>query len=743
MRTKKKTRAQFLERVYELAWDIDFVRNNATIEEPGKFVTLTRILQKGETVTACNCQSCGTKYVVNDLYFMYSSNAQPFKCPVCGNIEVVSDKAKQLNKKYRCLLNKTDDGFEFVNFWTYTRFSEGEDWYDNPPEVQIQINNAGVFDNEKGFFMASKSAKQSKVIRRNSFDESNIIYNLKRYTDSNVDTDTCKEMLAKADEVYAAQRKASEEKSEKARQRKADIERENREKIARWEAEEKEKHRLELLNDVRAQYQAKDIDIDANVKYTFLRHLYSTSTDGTDTYLVACAKCGVVKEVSVNANNRDDFSYACDCGNHTSDLFHFNWNDDERHLTTIVFENTNLDENDLLIRVFETKFTLSPTFGFQKTQFERKRIFAGKQIRVYSRRTEDAVFDYDEYYNDCSIYNSDSNSLCQSNEDVVDIIRNSCLKYSGLIDVWGLGAYKYKYSCKIPDFNYLSTWYKKPGVEMVLKSNLSHITDYTIDKFGENLNHGNNLAAVLGIEDGLVKNIVKIDPTYSVMHELNRMYRADNTVTKEIYDEIKAENLSMVLMIDLAANYGIKYSKTLQYLQTVYDHQCIDKDEALSVWSDYLRMANTLGVDLSDKSKKFPTSLRKEHDVAVFAYRAVKVEMDQKAFAKRAEVNKFYEFEHEGLMAIVPTTPQEIIEEANAQRNCLRSYVDRVRKGQTVVVFVRKKDEPEKTFLSAEILDGHLTQLKGFCNSDPRTKEIVEFVKEWSAAKDFKVRCKM
>jgi hypothetical protein len=152
-------------------------------------------------------------------------------------------------------------------------------------------------------------------------------------------------------------------------------------------------------------------------------------------------------------------------------------------------------------------------------------------------------------------------------------------------------------------------------------------------------------------------------------------------------------------------------------------------------------MASRIGVDLTDKAKLFPGSLKKEHDIAVFAYRAVKIEIDQREFAERAKKNKVYEFETKKFVVIIPETPQEVVEEANAQRNCLRSYIERVKNGETVVAFVRTKADPDKTFLSAEIRNGRLIQLKGYCNSDPRTKEIVAFMNEWAEACNIVIAC--
>ena len=69
--------------------------------------------------------------------------------------------------------------------------------------------------------------------------------------------------------------------------------------------------------------------------------------------------------------------------------------------------------------------------------------------------------------------------------------------------------------------------------------------------------------------------------------------------------------------------------------------------------------------------------------------------MDKELFEAQAKTNAVYEYKYKDLIAIVPKTPEDIVEEATRQRNCLRSYVERVKNGQTVVVFIRKKDEPE------------------------------------------------
>jgi hypothetical protein len=273
-----------------------------------------------------------------------------------------------------------------------------------------------------------------------------------------------------------------------------------------------------------------------------------------------------------------------------------------------------------------------------------------------------------------------------------------------------------------------------------MKSNLEHITDWIVND-PRVMNCGSTISEVLGINPGIVKLIMKMDPHPRAMAEFSELYNCDHTITINNYNQIAHEDLSRLTIRNLIERYGLTCDQILRYLQAAYDHQCILKRETLSLWYDYLNMASKVGVNLSDKAKKFPSSLKKEHDIVAFAYRTVQIEMDQKAFAEQAEINAKYEFETDSMVVIIPKTPQAVIEEANAQNNCLRSYVDRVKRGETVVAFVRRKSDPQKTFLSAEIKNGELIQLKGWCNSDPRTPEIIDFTNKWSEARNIAIKC--
>ena len=52
-----------------------------------------------------------------------------------------------------------------------------------------------------------------------------------------------------------------------------------------------------------------------------------------------------------------------------------------------------------------------------------------------------------------------------------------------------------------------------------------------------------------------------------------------------------------------------------------------------------------------------------------------------------------------------------MIEEGNQQHNCVGSYIRSVSEGQCVIFFIRKKDEPHHSFITAECRKNGLGQL--------------------------------
>lgn len=144
---------------------------------------------------------------------------------------------------------------------------------------------------------------------------------------------------------------------------------------------------------------------------------------------------------------------------------------------------------------------------------------------------------------------------------------------------------------------------------------------------------------------------------------------------------------------------------------------------------DYWNMQKTLGANMTEKKVLFPDNLSKAHDDAVAEYNKRKDEMMIKGFRIAAEkITKQFSFSAGGIMIVVPQTADDLTKEGKTLSHCVRSYAERVARGETVILFVRKVEEPEKPYFTMEVKDGKIIQLRGKNNCAPK-EDVRKFEK--------------
>ena len=689
---------------------------------PKKFITCRTYVDKGQRVEEYYCQNCGsihTNIRKTGYYGHYSAT-----CPSCGN-DNYAGGSKTIESNERVLfVEPIEDGFKFAVYKTKHYFDTLDSkWWLTDATPTIIMYYVGRFDKENGWYVYSNSEK--KILARGCNLECDILKFVKGATPVNKFDGNYSVMIAEAT-AYEAKKNAAN--------------------LAK-----KANSKTTLLEEMRSNYKPKEVlssDI-ANVAHGIMYEVYSTKDDKT-TLLACCTKC----KTTFRIEKEDDGTMCqikCPSCNESGEAIYnsYSYNYGYRNNKTVVavFENTNLPENDLLVRVFELDRSFNVDSGYKENVAERQRIFFGKKVNVYTRSYDYRTKSYGPFKK-ATVRDIDSclsgwrtdGKIIQTGDEIAKIIRNSCLMYSGLVEAYGFGDKRYKSCEEAPSMNYLMAWYKNPAIELVLKSNMTTIIDHMINE-PAHLGSGNTLADALGVSPTVAKIAAKLNLDYASLTDLAALHRANPNLTAEEFLEIKQLNLPTHQLAQLKTQYNVDYKQTMKYLDAVYNHQCIERREALTQWVDYLRMATALRIDLTDKSRMYPGSLKKEHDVATFAYKAIQIEVDKEKFAQQAEQNAYFEYSYKDLIVVVPKSPQDIVEEATRQKNCLRSYVEQVKNGSTVVAFIRRKIMPDATYVTAEVRDGRLIQLKGYCNSNPRNKELVEFVQHWSKAKGIRVEC--
>jgi len=177
-------------------------------------------------------------------------------------------------------------------------------------------------------------------------------------------------------------------------------------------------------------------------------------------------------------------------------------------------------------------------------------------------------------------------------------------------------------------------------------------------------------------------------------------------------------------------NYIMKQSK--QYK--------IEISETVDYMSDYLTMCDMCQIE----PDKYPKSIKEQHDKMTnfFKERNRKLE-DAKleTISKECEryvlpnlqdkeelpvgIPKLFE----EYTIIFPSSEADFINEGNQQHNCVGSYPYRVKNGYCVIFFIRKKDTPTTSFITAECTKSGLGQCYYSNNRTVYDEELIKFAK--------------
>lgn len=142
-------------------------------------------------------------------------------------------------------------------------------------------------------------------------------------------------------------------------------------------------------------------------------------------------------------------------------------------------------------------------------------------------------------------------------------------------------------------------------------------------------------------------------------------------------------------------------------------------------WLDYLRMCREMNVDLTKKANAFPKDLTLEHDrlaERLKMQRYSKSEPAIRAIYEKLSRSGINGYSFGRLTASVPTCASDIISEGEQMHNCVATYIEKHAEGRSTIMFIRHKDNPEKSFftLEIEIPDGKSKNKAAFHSDEPR-----------------------
>lgn len=150
---------------------------------------------------------------------------------------------------------------------------------------------------------------------------------------------------------------------------------------------------------------------------------------------------------------------------------------------------------------------------------------------------------------------------------------------------------------------------------------------------------------------------------------------------------------------------------------------------------DYANMMH----QISEKYEKYPRYFLSTHRIASRNYERLKREFSEQIFQKH--IKPEYEITHGDYKFFYPKCTQDIKDEAVQQHNCVASYIDNVIEGKCHILFLRKKDAPNKSVVTIEVRNGEIVQaFQAYnqpCNEEQRAA-IAVFNKKFSSERKLK-----
>ena len=192
--------------------------------------------------------------------------------------------------------------------------------------------------------------------------------------------------------------------------------------------------------------------------------------------------------------------------------------------------------------------------------------------------------------------------------------------------------------------------------------------------------------------------------------------------------------------------YGCMYKKFIDLMQhtTLYKLLKYISKQKISHTQDYFDYTGWLeemDYDMKNEFNLFPKNFEKAHDEMSKQYMKFKDKQareETKRFNRMLKKmkNKTVEVEAmkldiQGLFIRMPNRLEELKAEGEALHHCVGTYMEKVRKGETMIFFIRQKEAPEKPYYTLE-WHGRVIQCRGFRNCDmtPEVKAFVEIFQE-------------
>ena len=285
-------------------------------------------------------------------------------------------------------------------------------------------------------------------------------------------------------------------------------------------------------------------------------------------------------------------------------------------------------------------------------------------------------------------------------------------------------------------YGYLDKYLAYPFIEYLVKAKLYRLTSQFIDnEYSTPIRKsGKNLKEILGVDKQTLSMLQEIDAGEDEL---------------ELFAQAKALHLKISpQQVAYIAKYLDVYGETLEELTECsslhktlkYLRKGVQSERGMKNhfhdWRDYIGNCKKLGYDVTNEFIAFPKNFKEAHDhIADLVEEKQKQEAAQKRAAMEQKIASMYErlqeqygWSNKNFCIAAPHSADEITAEGQTLHHCVGTYLERVAKGECIILFLRQNENPDAPFYTIEVKDFNIAQCRGKCNTPmtPAVKAVTE-----------------
>ena len=355
-----------------------------------------------------------------------------------------------------------------------------------------------------------------------------------------------------------------------------------------------------------------------------------------------------------------------------------------------------------------------------------------------------------EFWDDCNLQGMNSIRISEAKvyEKSYEWLKGTFLQYSGAKEysrfepIYNLTGYLQKY-VQWSQIEMLS----KMGLHKIVRAMISGYSGIVLD---QNATHPEDF---LRIRKERIQNLIAVEGNagYLKIWQIERRKNLHLSEKETIFLAESSMNESDIVEV-------LKYTTVTKFMHKIEKYAGIDIPDSFieqqlcghaagvlrvtcSLYIDYLHMRIQREYDLTNQIYLFPRDLQAAHDRMVLETNQEKIEKRNREVGEKypnirknyRKLRNRYFFEDEVYLIRPARSAEEIVTEGRTLHHCVGgdNYLDKHDTGESTILFLRLKKQPESPYITVEIRRNTILQWYGIRDTKPDQIAIEKWLKKY------------